>query len=181
MRREGVGELHGQAGHLDGDAERVVEVQRQVRRTGPLGRGLGRDLSVGPHTEKFAPVSGLAGHELAVRSKPLAWGDEAERGPSTSEEIPITSAATTSAMALAANTDFVLPNRSGFIDSSIFSVMGKPTEGLQKRLPAIPRWSHPVVGRATEGSVTRPSDRVELMEEEPKFSLRQNRLLRRWG
>jgi hypothetical protein len=52
-----------------------------------------------------------------VRSKPGAG--EAERGPSTREEIPITSAATTSAMALDATTDFVLLNRSCFIYSSI--------------------------------------------------------------
>ena len=55
---------------------------------------------------------------LDVRSKPGRCG-EAERGLSTSEETPITSAATTSAMALETTTDFVLLNRSGFIYSSI--------------------------------------------------------------
>ena len=45
-------------------------------------------------------------------------GEEADLGPSTSEETPIVRAATTRAMALDATTDFVLLNRSGFIYSS---------------------------------------------------------------
>ena len=49
-----------------------------------------------------------------VRSNPRCW-EEAELGPSTDEETPNTSAATTSAMALDAITDFVLLNRSDFI------------------------------------------------------------------
>ena len=55
--------------------------------------------------------------EPEVRSKPRC-SEDADLGPNTSEETPITSAATTSAMALVAITDFVLLNRSGFICSS---------------------------------------------------------------
>jgi hypothetical protein len=55
---------------------------------------------------------------LEVRAKPGRCG-AAERELTTSENIPMTSAATTSAMALDATTDFVLLNRSGFIYSSI--------------------------------------------------------------
>ena len=74
-----------------------------------------------------------------VRPKPRC-SEEADLEPSTSEETPITRAATSSAMALDAITDFVLLNRSGFIDSSTsFIAMGKPTEGPQDRLPVIPR------------------------------------------
>ncbi len=74
-----------------------------------------------------------------VRSKPGCAG-EAERGPTKAENTPKVRAATTSAMAPDATTDFVLLNRSGFIDSSsAFSLMGKPTEGPQVPLPAVPR------------------------------------------
>ncbi len=38
-----------------------------------------------------------------------------------------------------ATTDFVLLNRSDLIYSSVLTVMGKPTEGPQVRLPGIPR------------------------------------------
>jgi hypothetical protein len=77
--------------------------------------------------------------EPEVRSNPRRW-EEADLGPSTDEETPNASAATTSAMALDAITNFVLLNRSGFICSSTASsVMGKPTEGPQVPPPEIPR------------------------------------------
>ena len=61
-------------------------------------------------------------------------------GPRTNVETPITKAATTSAMALDAITDFVLLNRSGFIDfSTSLNAMDKPTEGSQNRLAGILR------------------------------------------
>ena len=53
-----------------------------------------------------------------VRSKPRCWA-MADLVPSTDEETPNASAATTSAMAPDAITDLVLLNRSGFIYSSI--------------------------------------------------------------
>jgi hypothetical protein len=52
-----------------------------------------------------------------VSPKPMCCA-EAARAPSTRCAAPITRAATTSAMALVATTDFVLVNRSGFIFSS---------------------------------------------------------------
>src|ERR1700722_14807642 len=97
--------------------------------------------------------------------------------PSTDEEIPNASAATTSAMAPDAITDFVLLNRSDFIYSSFFTMMGEPTEGPQVPPPEIPRWPHPVVSRATRvNPVTRPSDRVELMGANRKPALHPSRV-----
>ena len=55
--------------------------------------------------------------EPEVRSKPRCWA-MADLVPSTDEETPNASAATTSAMAPDAITDFVLLNRSDFIYSS---------------------------------------------------------------
>ena len=55
--------------------------------------------------------------EPEVRSKPRCWA-MAGLEPSTDEETANASAATTSAMAPDAITDFVLLNRSDFIESS---------------------------------------------------------------
>jgi hypothetical protein len=51
-----------------------------------------------------------------ARSNPRRWERDLE--PNTDEETPNASAATTSAMAPEATTDFVLMNRSDFIYSS---------------------------------------------------------------
>jgi hypothetical protein len=72
-------------------------------------------------------------------------------GRSTAEDTPKVRAATTSAMAPDATADFVRLNRSCVIESSAaFTVMGMPTEGLWVSSPAVNRWLHKVVGRATE-------------------------------
>ena len=85
-----------------------------------------------------------------VRSKPRCCG-EAERGPNTSEETPKVRAATTSAMALDRH-HRLRPLEPLWLHLFLsFHCDGQAHRGTSGSAPAVPRWSHPVVGRATEG------------------------------
>ena len=87
-------------------------------------------------------------------------------GRARGDETPTTSAATTSAMALVAITDFVLLNRSGFIYSS-FHCGGQAHRGTSdsatdlKSLAGLTRW----LAGPRRGSVARPSDRSQRLRQ----------------
>src|ERR1700683_4149897 len=100
--------------------------------------------------------------DVMVKPEPEVRAIFGSEGRTTVWATPNASAATTSAMALDAITDFVLVNRSDFISSSAaFSLMGKPTEGPQVPPPleSLAGLTRGLAG-PRRGSVARPSDRV---------------------